>query len=141
MPVRDISDILNFFSRIDNSYTVSAPVWEYFAYTNDDIKKHIGDNIYQSLLSKEKIVNEAIDGLLREISQDKVNEMVGKLLFIPPHLRFVNATGTTLEEFPEDATQILQATSGVIKSSEGNKMNEVDHKSWAESHTVQRLMV
>ena len=135
LPVRDaISDILNFFSRIDNSYTVSAPVWEYFlAYTNDDIKKYIGDNIYQSLLSKEKIVNEAIDGLLREISQDKVNGMVGKTVIHPSHLRFVNAMqAITLEEF-EDATQILQARGGVIKSSEGNKMNEVGpHKSWAE---------
>lgn len=135
LPVRDaISDILNFFSRIDNSYTVSAPVWEYFlAYTNDDIKKYIGDNIYQSLLSKEKIVNEAIDGLLREISQDKVNGMVGKTVIHPSHLRFVNAMqAITLEEF-EDAAQILQARGGVIKSSEGNKMNEVGpHKSWAE---------
>lgn len=135
LPVRDaISDILNFFSRIEDNYTVSAPVWEYFlAYADDDIKQYIGDNIHHSILSKEKIVNEAIDGLLREILQDKTNGMVGKTVIHPSHLRFVNAMqAITLEEF-EDATQILQAKGGVIKSLEGNKMNEVGpHKSWAE---------
>ena len=135
LPVRDaISDILNFFSRIEDSYTVSAPVWEYFlAYADDDIEQYIGDNIHRSLLSKEKIVNEAIDGLLREILQDKTNGMVGKTVIHPSHLHFVNAMqAITLEEF-EDATQILQANGGVVKSGEGNKMNEVGpHRSWAE---------
>ena len=134
LPVRDtIADILNFFNRMEDSYTVSAPVWEYFlAYMQDDIEQYIGNNMHRSLLTKELIVNEAIDGLLREVLQDKTNGMVGKTVIHPSHLRFVNAMqAVTLEEF-EDATQILQASGGVLKSGVGNKMNEVGpHRNWA----------
>ncbi len=134
LPVRDaISDILNFFNRMEDGYTVSAPVWEYFlAYKQDDIEKYIGNSMHRSLLTKEPIVNEAIDGLLREVLQDKTNGMVGKTVIHPSHLRFVNAMqAVTLEEF-EDATQILQASGGVLKSDVGNKMNEVGpHRNWA----------
>lgn len=134
LPVRDaISDILNFFNRMEDSYTVSAPVWEYFlAYKQDIIEQYVGNNIHHSLLTKEPIVNDAIDGLLREALQDKTNGMVGKTVIHPSHLRFVNAMqAVTLEEF-EDATQILQANGGVLKSDVGNKMNEVGpHRNWA----------
>jgi citrate lyase beta subunit len=134
LPVRDaISDILNFFNRMDGGYTVSAPVWEYFlAYKQDDIEQYIGNSMHHSLLNKELIVNEAIDGLLREILIDKANGMVGKTIIHPSHLRFVNAMqAVTLEEFM-DATQILQASGGVFKSDNGNKMNEVGpHFNWA----------
>ncbi|MFQ3190508.1 MAG: citrate lyase beta subunit [Paraglaciecola sp.] len=134
LPVRDaISDILNFFIRMEDNYTVSAPVWEYFlAYKQDDIQQYIGNNMHRSLLTKEPIVNEAIDGLLREVVQDTANGMVGKTVIHPSHLRFVNAMqAVTLEEY-EDATQILQANGGVLKSDVGNKMNEIaPHRNWA----------
>lgn len=134
LPVRDaLSDILNFFNRIEDGYTVSGPVWEYFlAYKKDDIQQYLGNNIQHSLLTKEPIVNEAIDGLLREILQDKANGMVGKTVIHPSHLRFVNAMqAVTLEEY-EDAVQILDANGGVIKSNGNNKMNEVSpHRNWA----------
>lgn len=134
LPVRDaLSDILNFFNRMEDSYTVSAPVWEYFlAYKNDDIQQYLSNNIQHSLLIKEPIVNEAIDGLLREVLQDKANGMVGKTVIHPSHLRFVNAMqAVTLEEY-QDAVQILDANGGVIKSTGNNKMNEVaPHRNWA----------
>ncbi|MGY6564111.1 MAG: HpcH/HpaI aldolase/citrate lyase family protein [Halomonadaceae bacterium] len=134
LPVRDaISDILNFFNRMEDSYTVSAPVWEYFlAYKRDDLTKYMRDDIHRSLLSKEPILNDAIDGLLRELVQDKANGMVGKTVIHPSHLRFVNAMqAVTLEEY-DDAMQILEAHGGVIKSANGNKMNEVaPHRNWA----------
>lgn len=134
LPVRDaMSDILNFFNRMKDGYTVSAPVWEYFlAYKQDDIKKYIGTSMHHSLLTKTTIVNDAIDGLLREVIQDKINGMVGKTVIHPSHLRFVNAMqAVTLEEY-EDAMQILEANGGVLKSSVGNKMNEIGpHRNWA----------
>ncbi len=134
LPVRDaISDILNFFSRMEDSYTVSAPVWEYFlAYADDDLGQYLGNNIDRSLLTREPIINEAIDGLLREVLHDKTNGMVGKTVIHPSHLRFVNAMqAITLEEF-DDANQILMQSGGVFKSDVGNKMNEVGpHRNWA----------
>jgi citrate lyase beta subunit len=134
LPVRDsLSDILNFFNRPDDGYTVSAPVWEYFlAYKKDDIHEYLHDNIHRSLLNKEPILNEAIDGLLREVILDKANGMVGKTVIHPSHLKYVNAMqAVTLEEY-DDAMQILETRGGVIKSGSSNKMNEVGpHANWA----------
>lgn len=135
LPVRDaLSDILNFFNRVEDGYIVSAPVWEYFlAYKSDDIKNLLDKkSVYQSLLSKEPILNEAIDGLLREVILDKTNGMVGKTVIHPSHLKYVNAMqAVTLEEF-QDAKQILETSGGIIKSANDNKMNEATpHRNWS----------
>lgn len=135
LPVRDaLSEILNFFNRVEDGYIVSGPVWEYFlAYNEDDLAKLIGQQLHRSLLAKEPIINEAIDGLLREVMLDKTNGFVGKTVIHPSHLKYVNAMqAVTLEEY-EDACQILDNTGGVIKSAKANKMNEMNpHRNWAE---------
>ena len=134
LPVRDIiSDILNFFCRISDEYTVSAPVWEYFlAYSDDNIDKYIGNSVNRSLISNEVIVNQAIDGLLREVTRDITNGMIGKTVIHPSHLRFVHSMQAITKEEYEDALQIINSDGGVMKSKGGNKMNEVGpHKSWA----------
>lgn len=135
LPVRDaLSDILNFFNRMEDGYIVSGPVWEYFlAYNQDDLSHLMEQNLHGSLLTKEPILNEAIDGLLREILLDKTNGFVGKTVIHPSHLKYVNAMqAVTLEEY-EDAYQILDTTGGVCKSTKGNKMNEINpHRNWAE---------
>lgn len=133
-PVRDaLSDILNFFNRMEDGYTVSGPVWEYFlAYKTDDIQDLLQQNLHRSLLAREPILNDAIDGLLRELVIDKANGFIGKTVIHPSHLKFVNAMqAVTLEEY-EDAQQILEAGDGVIKSGSSNKMNEANpHRNWA----------
>lgn len=134
MPVRDcLSDILNFFNRDEVSYTVSAPVWEYFLASNqDDLGDLLETDIHRSLINRETILNEAIDGLLREVLVDKANGFVGKTVIHPSHLRFVNAMQAVTREEYEDATQILETAGGVIKSAKANKMNEINpHRNWA----------
>jgi citrate lyase beta subunit len=134
LPVRDcISDILNFFNRDTIDYTVSAPVWEYFlAYKKDNLEELLKKNINHNLLSRSTIVNDAIDGLLREILLDKANGFVGKTIIHPSHIKFVNAMQAVTKEEYEDAVQILQTSGGVIKSAKSNKMNEINpHRSWA----------
>lgn len=134
LPVRDIiSDILNFFGRTSDEYTISAPVWEYFlAYNDDNIEKYIGKSMNLSLMTNEVIVNQAIDGLLREVTRDIANGMIGKTVIHPSHLKFVNSMQAITKEEYEDALQIINAEGGVMKSKGGNKMNEVGpHKSWA----------
>lgn len=135
LPVRDaLSDILNFFNRMEDGYIVSGPVWEYFlAYNQDDLGHLLEQDLHRSLLTKEPILNEAIDGLLREIVLDKTNGFVGKTVIHPSHLKYVNAMqAVTIEEY-EDACQILHSTGGVCKSAKGNKMNEINpHRNWAE---------
>lgn len=134
LPVRDcLSDIINVFSR-DNAYVVSGPVWEYFRVSKEmmfeELPKH---DINGSLLKREKIFNDAVDGLLREVILDKANGFVGRTVIHPTHVKFVNAMqAVTLEEY-EDACQILGTKGGVIKSGNANKMNEVKpHTNWAD---------
>ena len=132
--VRDcLSDILNSFNRAIDGYVISAPVWEYFlASSGDNIDDIIEQNIHHSLVNRQPIVNDAIDGLLREVILDKSNGFVGKTIIHPSHLKYVNAMqAVTLEEY-EDALQILDTNGGVIKSKKSNKMNEINpHRNWA----------
>lgn len=140
LTVRDcLSDILNFFNRDNNDYTVSAPVWEYFmAYKQDNIEHLLEDDIHQSLLSRSKIINPAIDGLLREVLIDKANGFVGKTIIHPSHIKFVNGMQAITREEYEDASQILNTSGGVVKSRKSNKMNEINpHRSWAQQ-TIMR---
>lgn len=134
LTVRDcLSDILNYFGREGEEYTISAPVWEYFlADKKESIEFLLEQDIHRSLLQRSSIVNEAIDGLLREVILDKANGFVGKTIIHPSHLRFVNGMqAVTREEF-EDARQILDTSGGVVKSEQANKMNEINpHRSWA----------
>lgn len=135
MTVREIlCDILNVFTR-DNDYTVSGPVWEYFR-INKKMKfaeKLPEIDIKESLLKRESIVNDAVDGLMRELILDKANGFVGKTIIHPSHINYVNGMLAVTREEYEDALQVLNTSGGVIKSSRGNKMNEIGpHRRWAE---------
>jgi citrate lyase beta subunit len=134
LTVRDcLSDILNFFNRTEDDFLISAPVWEYFlAHKMDDLNNLIQEDIHRSLMIRVPILNEAIDGLLREVILDKANGFVGKTIIHPSHARFVNAMQAVTKEEYDDAMQILQNKGGVIKSAKSNKMNEMNpHRSWA----------
>lgn len=134
MPVRDcLADILNVFSR-DNEYTLSGPVWEYFRASKKMRWKSLPEfDFTETLIKREPIVNDAVDGLLRELILDKANGFVGKTIIHPSHLNFVNGMLAVTREEYEDACQILQTSGGVIKSVNANKMNETGpHKNWAE---------
>lgn len=134
LTVKDcLGDILNVFTR-DNKYTVSGPVWEYFRASKAmRFEKLPNFDFHTSLIKREAIVNDAIDGLLREIILDKANGFIGKTIIHPSHLNVVNGMMAVTKEEYEDCCQILHTTGGVIKSENSNKMNEIGpHKSWAE---------
>ena len=135
MTVRDcLMDILNVFSR-DNDYTVSGPVWEYFR-ANKDMKfssgaPGAGMSIQGTLLKRPVIVNDAVDGLMRELVLDQANGFMGKTCIHPTHLNFINGMLAVTREEYEDAEQILHTSGGVVKGSKG--MNEIGpHRCWAE---------
>ena len=135
MTVRDVlMDILNMFTR-DNEYTVSGPVWEYFR-MNDSMKfrdKLPEVDLKESLLKRTPIVNDAVDGLMRELILDKANGFIGKTIIHPTHINYVNGIYAVTKEEYEDAYQITNISGGVIKSGQGNKMNEIGpHRMWAE---------
>ena len=134
LTVKDcLSDVLNFFSREEDNYTVSGPVWEYFlVHKGDNLDNLLADDIHRSLLTRSPILNEAVDGLMREVILDKANGFVGKTIIHPSHAKYVNAMQTVIREEFEDALQILETPGGVVKSVKANKMNEINpHKHWA----------
>jgi len=132
--VRDcLTDILNVFIR-DNDYTVSGPVWEYFRINRNmrfkELPKH---DFHNSLVKRTQIINDEVDGLLRELLMDNANGFIGKTIIHPTHLSYVNGMLAVTEEEYNDACQILSTSGGVIKSGNSNKMNEIGpHRSWAE---------
>ena len=133
MTVRDcLLDILNVFGR-DNEYVVSGPVWEYFlANKESKFEKTSKSSLQSSILKRKRLIDVAIDGLLREVVLDRANGFVGKTAIHPTHIKYINAMLTVTEEEYEDACQILSASGGVVKSESSNKMNEINpHRSWA----------
>lgn len=135
LTVRDcLADILNFFGRKDDEYIISGPVWEYFlAHNDDDLNYLLGYDMHKTISKGEPIINDAVDGLIKEVILDKANGFVGKTIIHPSHAIFVNSLQAITREEYEDALQIITTTGGVIKSTKSNKMNEINpHKSWAE---------
>lgn len=134
MTVRDcLMDILNVFTR-NNDYTVSGPVWEYFRVNKTmKFKELQGYSLENTILKRKPIVNDAVDGLMRELVLDQANGFMGKTCIHPTHLNYINGMLAVTREEYEDAQQILNTSGGVIKSVTANKMNEIGpHRRWAE---------
>ena len=127
-----LMDILNVFTR-ENDYTVSGPVWEYFK-VNKSMKgltELPSVDLQQTLLKRKAIVNDAVDGLMRELVLDQANGFMGKTCIHPSHLNFINGMLAVTKDEYDDAVQIMNADGGVVKGSKG--MNEIGpHKNWAE---------
>jgi citrate lyase beta subunit len=126
MTVREcLTDILNVFSR-NNDYIISGPVWEYFRASKDMMFREIPNHdVKDCLMKRIPIVNDAVDGLLREVILDKANGFVGRTVIHPTHVKYVNAMQAVTKEEYDDALQIFSTQGGVIKSTQGNKMNEI----------------
>jgi citrate lyase beta subunit len=125
-----LMDILNIFTR-NNDYTVSGPVWEYFRVNKrmkfEDLPKI---DIQDTLLKRTPVVNDAVDGLMRELILDQANGFMGKTCIHPTHLNFINGMLAVTKDEYNDAYQILHTSGGVIKGSKG--MNEIKpHTNWA----------
>lgn len=133
MTVREIlTDIVNICGR-NNNYIISGPVWEYFRAPKElmfeELPKH---GLEDYLMKRLPIVNNEIDGLLREVILDKANGFVGRTVIHPTHVKFVNALMAVTKEEYDDACQILGTKGGVVKGTGGNKMNEIKpHTNWA----------
>lgn len=127
-----LKDVLNVFAR-HNDYTISGPVWEYFRANKEMKFKDIPTNMNESIFRREPLVDDAVDGLLRELLLDRANGFIGKTIIHPTHVPYVNGMLAVTQEVYCDAKQILETSGGVIKSANGNKMNEIGpHRCWAE---------
>ena len=96
----------------------------------EELPKH---GLEDYLMKRIPIVNNEIDGLLREVILDKANGFIGRTVIHPSHVKFVNALMAVTKEEYDDAVMILgNQDGGVMKGTGANKMNEVrPHTNWA----------
>ncbi|MCT4605522.1 MAG: HpcH/HpaI aldolase/citrate lyase family protein [Marinisporobacter sp.] len=140
--IRDcIADILNYFTREDQAYVVSAPVWEYFSSGDRVLKPQLRRSPFEEAYGQEgieirkELLNAYLDGLIREVLLDKANGFVGKTIIHPSHITPVQALYVVSHEEYMDALSIIKNNDGrvgVMKSQYENKMNEIKpHLNWA----------
>ncbi|WP_396909601.1 HpcH/HpaI aldolase/citrate lyase family protein [Mycolicibacterium sp.] len=133
-----IADIVNQLARTDGTgFVVTAPVWEYFADHERLFRTLLRTTPFQehdAVRFRDKLVSRDLDGLLREISLDRANGLVGKTVIHPSHAPAVHALSVVTHEEYRDATDVIAAESGGVRRSEyRNKMNEArPHRIWAE---------
>jgi citrate lyase beta subunit len=143
-----IADVVNMLGRADGTgFTVTGPVWEYFRVPERMFKPMLRHSPFlegQAVELREKLIEHAMDGLLREISLDHANGLLGKTCIHPSHVPAVHALSVVSHEEYSDAADILRPErggGGVLRSAYTNKMNEVKpHRAWAE-RTVLRAEV
>lgn len=135
-----IADVVNMLGRADGSgFTVTGPVWEYFRVPERMFKPQLRQSPFLQVRAvelREKLIEHAMDGLLREISLDQANGLLGKTCIHPSHVLPVHALSVVSHEEFSDAQDILRPErggGGVLRSAYTNKMNEVKpHRAWAE---------
>ncbi|BBC36779.1 uncharacterized protein SGFS_080730 [Streptomyces graminofaciens] len=135
-----IADVVNVLGRADGTgFTVTGPVWEYFRVQERMFKPQLRTSPFlanRELSLRESLIEHALDGLLREISLDQANGLLGKTCIHPSHVLPVHALSVVSHEEYGDAQDILRPErhgGGVLRSASRNKMNEVKpHRAWAE---------
>lgn len=123
--IRDcLISVLNKFTKAEDSFIVSGPVYEYFSMETD-----------KWLSSKPEKV------LWEEVQLDVLNGFKGKTCIHPSQISIVNAGHIISHETYEDAMLILSKSgtfNGILQSPQRNKMNEVKpHLSWAKKIAAQ----
>lgn len=137
-----ITDIINVFGRHENPYVVSGPVWEYFSAKDRMLKPQLRQTPFRERYGDEgvkwrrKLIDQHLDGLIRETMLDIANGITGKTIIHPSHIKVVQALNVVSYEEYIDAINIINAATGeigVVKSEFANKMNEIKpHYYWAQ---------
>jgi citrate lyase beta subunit len=143
-----IADVVNVLGRADGTgFTVTGPVWEYFRVQERMFKPQLRTSPFLANRAgqlRESLIEHALDGLLREISLDQANGLLGKTCIHPSHVLPVHALSVVSHEEFGDAQDIVRPDrngGGVLRSASRNKMNEVKpHRAWAE-RVLQRAEV
>ena len=111
-----LADVVRVFA-LEDRYTVSGPVWEYYRSLDGVRAQNAGPELL---------------GLLRETALDQQNGLCGKTCIHPSQLLPVQAMYAVRPESYQDACAIVQAGGGVQAGAERNRMNEAKpHMVWA----------
>ena len=134
-----ISAIVNIFGRHPEGHVITGPVWEYFGQHERIFRPQLRqtpfvENDATSLRSQ--MLAGDLDGLLKEVSLDHANGLMGKTVIHPSHVTPVHALSVvTLEEWTDASSTQQKAGEGggVLGSQYKDKMNEAKpHQGWAE---------
>ena len=137
-----IADIINIFQRSSSPYVISGPVWEYFSSKERMLKPQLRQTPFQNHFGDDgkklrtELIDQNMDGLIREILLDITNGLIGKTIIHPSHIKVVQALNVVTYEEYNDALNIVESATGefgVKKSQFLNKMNEIKpHYYWAQ---------
>jgi hypothetical protein len=136
-----IGEVVNVFGRADGQgdpgYTVTGPVWEYFPGTERMFKPQLRETLFVEHSERKlraELIARDLDGLIREVTLDQANGLIGKTVIHPSHVSAVHALSVVTHEEYADALDIIEtaAVGGATASAYGNKMNESKpHTAWA----------
>ncbi|KOS71569.1 citrate lyase subunit beta [Lysinibacillus contaminans] len=137
--IRDcIADIINVLGREEDGFVISGPVWEYFN-NQRVLKPALRATPFSekgALNARKALLDDCLDGLMREVLMDRQNGILGKTIIHPSHIRVVHALYVVSYEEYLDAVSIIEnndGQKGVVKSHYANKMNEMKpHTRWAQ---------
>ena len=132
-----IIDIVNVFARSDSGHVVTGPVWEYFSHSERIFKPQLRVSPFvehADTALRAALIADDLDGLIREVTLDQANGLLGKTVIHPTHVAAVHALSVVSCEEYADAAAIAAtgASGGAAASVYGNKMNESKpHTAWA----------
>lgn len=131
-----IADIVNVLGRPGDDLVISGPVWEHFAKAERILKPQLRTTPFVTARERrlrERLVLKGLDGLIREITLDRANGLLGKTVIHPSHVSVVHALSVVTHEEYLDASAIVDGDAGGAHASPyGNKMNEHGpHRAWA----------
>lgn len=137
--IRDcIADIVNILGREGDGFIISGPVWEYFS-NHRILKPALRVTPFSekdALDARKALLDDCLDGLMKEVLMDRQNGILGKTIIHPSHIRVVHALYVISHEEYFDALSIIENNDGqrgVLKSHYANKMNEMKpHMRWAQ---------
>ena len=143
-----ITQVVNQLGRTDGTgFAITGPVWEYFANHERILRPQLRQTPFDERSAgrlRERLMNDDLDGLLREVLLDRANGLTGKSVIHPLHIVPVHALAVVPHEEYLDALDVVHpesAEGGVRRSEYRNKMNEMrPHRVWAE-RTLLRAQV
>lgn len=131
-----IAEIVNVFGRPADDFVITGPVWEHFQTAERLLRPQLRMTPFAEANEKklrQRLVLAGLDGLIREISLDQANGLLGKTVIHPTHVPVVHALSVVSHEEYLDALAIADGPGGGATASPyRNKMNEMKpHQAWA----------
>ncbi|RFA16766.1 ATP/GTP-binding protein [Subtercola boreus] len=136
-----IADIVNVLGRPSDNFVITGPVWEHFDTSERILRPQLRLTPFTDANEPElrqRLMLGGLDGLIKEISLDQANGLLGKTVIHPTHVPVVHALSVVSHEEYVDAVAIVGNVGGGASASPyRNKMNEMKpHQSWAEKTLV-----